>query len=527
MIAIFTSCKHQLDSKGIKETEGSIRNQLFKLREIDEGSIDKIENIDLISISSSPKRSYEDIKKQYPDKKILTVYNICPVDLVTDRLNEYLTESGTDYVVYFQILDNSNINSFMKEEWKIIEQDTEGLIDIFYIRNNYALTKLVKDNKLEPFDEFLNTTKGQELYQAMPETNWKILTRNNKIYGISGFATFVFGPPSYIVNKKLMDQYNLTESDLKKPLHELEEIIHKVAEGEKNRTNFVPLVINKLYLYQSGGKTLIPSSDSVILSDNVSDQALLQIDDPEYIQWLKTLYRYAKLGYAQYCDIPEQIDQFFLHPYPRSLLPQSSPHFGYFHNEKGEFADQEDILEIILEQEGKGSAIPHTFGNVIPVSSKQKDSAFDFLYRVYTEPYLTNLLLCGIENKTYTLENGKITKQIYYINDDCIGNSYLSYPLFYEHLDKMERYTKIHNSIVSEYYDLTLDFSKVSNEITKTNLVMSQIAGLFDEGVEDFDSYLHNIREQLFEAGVQKVLDEINSQKKEWMREGSDERQGY
>jgi hypothetical protein len=326
------------------------------------------------------------------------------------------------------------------------------------------------------------------------------------------------GAPSYVVNKEIMQKYGITEDDLNKPIYELEEILLKVAEGEKDNKNFRVISVVNYYNYSPGISSFyLALSKAVFLPFDPYEEAGLAIDDPEYLKILKCLNKYAGMGLVG--EYITRLPEFFIHLKFYSVMPHANPWYGSFFNEEGEFASEEDVIEIVLNDYYGRYIEKNKSANFISNHSKNKAYAFDFLNREYTNPYITNLLLYGIENKNYIFVDGKISKNLRYTYDwtQRISNTYLSYPMCYEFPDKNKIYWDIQENTPYTYYDFEFDATEVIEELQATNEIMEKLDKLIHNSVEDFDAYVEDIRRQLYDSGVQKLLDEVNSQKKTWL----------
>lgn len=468
------------------------------------------------------KRSYEEIQEQYPDKTILTIVGIAPSDFITDEINSYLIHNGTDYVVFFQSLTeeqkliSSHANDRLSsEERKKIICELLNNVDIMLIdRNNYF--ELARKGYFEPWNSFLSTEKGMKLYNSLPQNNWKSCDVNGEIYGINGRADFVFGPPSYIVNKDIMRKYNLSVKDLNKPIYELENILKMVAEGEKENSNFRVIALDKCVAFNLSGISLgYLDSISVSLYNNTMKNAESVLDDEEYLRWLKALWQYANKGFVG--SLSNLLDDFFITIKVNTSLPYLIPIIPLYNKDK-ELANSNDVIEIILNDYYDSCLSWNNYSmyaNVISKTSIHKDESFDFLMRVYTDPYLTNLLTYGIENRTYIMQDGKIYwPDMYYIG---YGNAYISYPRSYEYSNKKELYWKLNEELSFTYYDFIFDTSNVTNEIEKTDIIMNKVSNILTGEIKDFDGFIADIRKQLNENGLNKLLNEVNRQRNEWL----------
>lgn len=499
--------EHILTSRGIDpEDENSNSIELSPL---------EIENY-----TGLQSRSFEEIKKNYPDKTILTISNlIIPNDYIIDNLNEYLIQKGKKYVVYFRELTNEERRLlFFKENEKMHIEELLYSVDIIRLHRDHYY-EIARKGDLEPWNEYLASESGSTLYKSLPENNWKDVTINGVIYGVTGYSRSVVGPPSYTVNKEIMLKYNISEEFLNKPIYELEEILLRVAEGEKENNFFHALSVPYSYSFNPGisSASYLSGSRAVYLCHNPEEDAKLLIEDSEYLRLLESVNDYTNMGIVG--EFSDNISDFFIQLGFISKLPQTNPWDGLYRNKEGELINEEDIVEIVLKDYYGSSLHKNNYANFIPTYSEHKAEAFDFMKMAYSDPYITNLLFFGIENKNFVFENGKITKQIRYITEDAIGNAYLSYPLFYEYPDKRERYWELQESITHPYHDFEFDPSEVEKELKSTDEIMLKLNKVLSVGVEDFGSYIENIKRQLYDNGVQRLLDEVNVQKSKWLKE--------
>jgi len=499
------------DSDSSNEDDNTVPSSWFELEQL--GPIGYV------------RRSYGEVKEQYPDKTILTVAGVFPSDFITDSINEYLTQNGTEYVVFFTELtmENSkvfeNIDELNSKQYEEKKQAVNNLIDTVDIipmgRKMYY--EFAREGRFEPWSSYLSTEEGMKLYMSLPENNWKTCIMDDEIYGINGRADLVFGPPSYIINKEIMDKYNLMEEDLNKPIYELEAILKMVAEGEKANPDFKPLAIDYAEWFNVFDNSVYLNSKAVALYNDTTKKAGSVLDELENLRWLKTLCQYANQGLID--KTSKRLNNFFLKVNIRSSLPYMIPDYMFLYNKDGELSGADDVTEIVLDKYYDGClcwiGLTSIYANCIPVSSKYKDDAFDFIMRLYTDSYLTNLLTYGLENKTYIIKEGKVEwPDIYYLG---YGNAYISYPRNYEYADKKERYWKLNEELPYVYYDFIFDPTNVKDELEKTNQVMNRVSDILLGNVTDFDAYITDIRRRLDSNGLTKLLDEVNRQRDDWI----------
>jgi len=468
------------------------------------------------------KRSYEEIKEQYSDKTILTIVGIAPSDFITNEINSYLIQNGSDYVVFFQsltdeqqiIYHHANDRLTSEERKKIICELLENVDVMLIDRNNYF--ELARKGYFEPWSSYLSTEEGIKLYNSLPQNNWKSCDVDGEIYGINGRADLVLGPPSYIVNKDIMTKYNLSVEELNKPIYELESVFEMVAEGEKDNSKFRVIALDRCVAFNLSGISLgYLDSISVSLYNDTKKEAESVLDDEEYLRWLKALWQYANKGFV---GSPSNIlSDFFITIKVHTSLPYLIPIIPLYNKEK-ELVNSDDVLEIILNDYYDSCLSWNNYSvyaNVISEKSIHKEKAFDFLMRVYTDPYLTNLLTYGIENRTYIMRDDKVYwPDMYYIG---YGNAYISYPRNYEYSNKKELYWKVNEELSYTYYDFIFDTSNITKEIEKTDIVINKVSNILTGEIKDFDNFIADIRKQLNENGLNKLLDEVNRQRNEWL----------
>ncbi|WP_350343035.1 ABC transporter substrate-binding protein [Proteinivorax tanatarense] len=173
---------------------------------------------------------------------------------------------------------------------------------------------------------------------------------------------------------------------------------------------------------------------------------------------------------------------------------------------------------------------PYVFNNsvtgsmqAISATSRNPERAMMFLNLLNTDPYLRTLVDKGIEGVHYELnDDGTITDlparvEDYNMPSFAIGNQ-LILPLHDdEPEDKWEAFEEFNdNSIPSPALGFYFDPSAVRTEIAAISNVTSEFAPALLKGAVDPDVYLDVFNERLYEAGMQKVLDEIQEQYDEW-----------
>ncbi|HZK34715.1 MAG TPA: DUF3502 domain-containing protein [Bacillota bacterium] len=438
-------------------------------------------------------------------------------DDVSSAINKYLHGLGTEYSVDFIKLDEHN---YVDNLTSYLASDKQ--CDILYTGmpwdNGYDL--LVKRDCLQGFNEYLETENGQMLKSSLPNDVWYALERNYEIYGVDGYPWQISSPPSYMVNAELMDKYGLTEDDFKKPLIELTDIFTTVKKGEGE--DFYPLWSSIAFNLSS-----IPRISNAVIMNRNTYKAGLLLDSEEYLEILKALYHMHELGHMPPADISKSnrnLDTFLIKFLFTTDFPYALPDTKSI-TKNSRVATHEDALTISLDEYGWYGQ-KKTSCTAINTKSTNKEWAFDFLTKVYTDTKLSNLLLFGIEGEHYETEDEMIqlSGAKFDMNNWLVyGNSFIASPLEYEFKNKTELYMDLHNQAeLDPLCRFIFDDSEVSDIISETNECMKNVdrifrVRLFEEGA-DFDDVIDGIRQELYVAGVQTLIDEANAQIDEFLK---------
>lgn len=472
--------------------------------------------------------SYETIQSEYPDKTVLTwifdstIYeNLMPFR--TEEINEYLDSSGCDFAVCFQPVTVESDAYYVDVVEKMTESGEQ--IDIIHVEGvfldegmTYPYHNYVQRGLLEPLDKYFETELGKQLYDLMPEKHWKTLTVNGSIYGVDGMLTDLGTDYGYFVNAELADKYGF---DISKPIEEQLDILQQVKENES--CNVFALDMSKLYeptCYFTDARKIC----NAVYWDNKTHSAKCILDDPDYLEKLRLFYSLNKSGLAV-----------------NSFLIKSETFFISQENIKGGYAmyhDNPQPVDYDYKKDGKTVKAYPVFNQPtalktgynatgICAASQHKDKAFQLLALVQTDPYLNNLMTYGIEGEDYQLiSEGKISdddSNVYCLDRYanlmiCIKNTYK-----WEKIPDLtaEEYCALYEeSYLDEDIDFVFNGIGLEKEIAATSLALDKftIPGqdmTIDEAVE-------KLREQLYDSGLQKIIDECNRQYTEY-RENKDE----
>lgn len=129
--------------------------------------------------------------------------------------NQLLLERGYDFVVDFVTEPSLSLEEFYSYQEKLRSYKNEKKqIDLIFTgwsmasgENTYD--NAVRDELLEPLDDFLTSEEGMGLYEVFPENVWEMLRRDGKIYGVCGNGWYG-DYYSATLNKMFLEQYDVT-----------------------------------------------------------------------------------------------------------------------------------------------------------------------------------------------------------------------------------------------------------------------------------------------------------------------------
>lgn len=162
---------------------------------------------------------------------------------------------------------------------------------------------------------------------------------------------------------------------------------------------------------------------------------------------------------------------------------------------------------------------------VVPNSAESPEAAVAFMSLLYTSPEINNLLAWGIEGRDYIVEDGVAkypdgnSDVPYHSQDFIIGNQFLVIPWEGSDPDlRQQAAEELAQAEESPYLGFTCDESNITTELSAINNVVEQYRKQINSGVaepEVLDEYI----ERLESVGIQKVLDEYQTQLNEWLEQ--------
>jgi putative aldouronate transport system substrate-binding protein len=423
------------------------------------------------------------------------------------ELNDYLYQNGYDYVICFKEIDAFSSDNPDDTYLDAIENMAENGED-FDITSSFGVCVgadsvsnsyyyLAEKGIYEPLDEYISDEKYAEYYALLPQEYWDSYKYRGEIYGVDNSYSTLYPDYGIAIYNDVLSESGVSPEDFDKPLSQSQDVYKTVYDKTGKSVNF----------YRTfSTEDIFPANyivGSVAISDGKAVNAFEENETKEYYETLKSL------ADEKYITINSDSD----------ILTA-----GYDIQNRG--TDGETIRNEntgITKIYSKTNNLIWNPTNAVGVysKSKNKDLAVDALFNVIFNKDINNVITYGIEGEDYTLENEtavmKDTDENGISNsvDSTFNNPLISYSCYqcdneivsfdygsmYEKAEKLDGF-----GFLFDGTDIADTYTKVVNKIMEFNLA----------NADDTDSYLSEFNNQLYEAGLQDILDEVNKQLAEY-----------
>ena len=379
--------------------------------------------------------------------------------------------------------------------------------------NPYDTNKDALEGRLLPLDDYLNTKKGKQIKDAVPQKIWDSYKINGKQYTVVS-PCMIPNRTVYIWDTTLAKKYNVHPENWDGDLWKYKEELLKVAEGEKKegRENFA--IVSDLTLYVED----IPETTKamgirypIIFRENADKiEAEFLYETPEYKRNLVGMREFYKVGlWCPELDSKRETEYFLSldtqFRTKNAYLGFKEPDFWTTHEMKELYADTLWELSIALKETG------------ITTESKHPEEAFDLLCALYTDKDLVNAIEWGEKGVNYDVVDGKAVKpmtQGEYIPHFWVGNQLLGYVEVNQDNNLKEIYPQmIDKAKVSKASGFRFSGKGIEKKLEKVVELDSLVYSGSDEEVI---KNMEQIVEKYKQAGIDKVIAEWNRQFSEW-----------
>lgn len=429
------------------------------------------------------------------------------IDKVFEKVNEYTKEKINATVSITQI-DWGDYD----EKMQVIINSGEPY-DIAYTNAGTYVQDAQKGAFLA-LDDLLEK-EGKDLKELLSPALLEGVSVNDNVYGIPSNKEAA-RQKVFSFNKRLVDEYDFDIESVKS-LEDLEPMLQTIKENEPSVT---PIATFNPYLpYDYVFDEDMPFGFAL---DGDTETVVNPFESDIAMDTFKTMHKYFKAGYiksdaATSTDSwPQDVENWFVR------MEESQPYADLLWSRSAKY----EIVSIPIEE-------PTTFNSsvtgaiqAISTTSANPEKAMEFLNLLNTDEYLRNLVDKGIEGEHYEEVDEGVIKDLpariedYNMPTYALGNHFNLYLYEDDPADKWEQFETFNESATNAP---TLGFhfnsDPVRTEIASVSNVSKEFYTAISTGSVDPEVYIPNFNEKLKAAGIDKVMEEIQSQYDEWVKE--------
>ena len=465
--------------------------------------------------------------------------NVTDDAAVLEKLNAYLTEKiGVTIKPTWGTW--GNFDELARNAVNTGSDEYDILFTCSWTSNEYATyAKKGAYVRLDDPEDDLLTAYGAELRTVLPELLFEgAMTEGpdgeKGIYAVPGFKDFAT-MNTWDVNVTLLEKYGYTLDDVKNAgFYGWGDIFAKVKAGEEAEgKTFYPFIFEGAVAERNVNLTPIVSGDANSLLSyymNAEDAAqpgpegiklLNKYATPEFEKFARQMREYYLAGYIDPAiAIGETATDTWRNAQNTAnyLISSEVSLYGYEHTTSAARGIQ---VAYVMTTDAPYIDNTSVQGAMMAISanSAHPEEAMKFLNLLNTDPYVMTMLNYGLEGVHYTLNDaGEVefnadARGTYSPWTNGLGNVTLLPPQKGQGADFQQRFAEFYaGSKKLPIYGFTFDIKPVENEVAAvTNIKEAYALSLFT-GAVDVDTALPELLDKLEKAGMQKIVDEANSQ---------------
>ncbi|MFP5108788.1 ABC transporter substrate-binding protein [Neobacillus sp. C211] len=354
--------------------------------------------------------------------------------------------------------------------------------------------------------------EGKELKETLNPALLEGIKVNGKIYGVPTNKEAA-RQSVYTFNKRIVDKYHFDLSKVK-TLEDLEPMLKTIKENEPGVT---PMATFKAYLpYDYIFNNEMPFAFAM---EGDRDHVINQFESDLTMKTYKTMHQYYKAGFLKEDAAtskdswPMDVENWFVR------MGDSQPYADLLWSRSAKYdvvsVPAEDPITINDSVSGSIQAISAT--------SKNPEKAMEFLTLLNTDPYLRNLVDKGIEGVHYEKNDNGTIKDLparvdrYNVPSYSLGNFFILDLYENDPKDKWDKFEEFNKSAkIAPTLGFHFNSDPVRSELASITNISKEFYPALATGSVDPEEYLPKYNKKLKEAGIDKVLKEIQKQFDEW-----------
>lgn len=384
-----------------------------------------------------------------------------------------------------------------------------------------------------PLNDLLDSEAGALLKEAIPSDDYcDCATFDGQIYAVPN-NQMQFKCMGAFVQKDLADEFGLDVTAVKN-IHDLEPFMEWVRDNKEGiwplRNNFGCSDL-KFYLgadYTEEGLGTCPAFDLFVL-----DSVAVAANDPEHkaISMFDNEYRkeafrlcneYYKEGFIR-SDIATVTDDTADRAAGRYAVDIGETKPGGAAEQSAAYG--EEYYQISFATPYKTPTANAPTMTAMNINSKNPEAAIKMLGVIWTDVEVYNMMVFGLEGEHYTkvgdnrVEPAADTKYSRLASAWSFGDTFNAYVIPGQDDDVWEQTKKMNESaVVSPLTGFVLDTTPIETEMAQISSVRAEYEKQFNY-VEDFDAWWAEFETKMEAAGLDKCVEEVNTQIQAWLAE--------
>lgn len=368
---------------------------------------------------------------------------------------------------------------------------------------------------------------GGNILEKVDERAWASVTRMGEIYAIPSQTPWATAN-MFTLKTDLVEKYNLDISSVQK-LEDLESFLQDVKENEED---IVPIyatastsIFDAAYKADSVGVYEKMDAGSPIVF-NYEHQAFESIFSQEsFLRNMQVMHDYYEKGYIAKDALTVSEDT--------CVKGLNAVFYGgeeYTGGEKTSSQYGFPCTEIFLNRNVITNSAIQTLLTFVSSTSEQPELAVKVLNEVWGNPDLLNTLAYGVEGVHYTVIDGEGTEDksvepvpfseaTWVIFHNFLGPLWDQWDSSWNAKEALEKYEIDNNeSPMSELVGFSFVREPVKTQLVELEAIYAEVIGVIRTGaMPDYDKYVEEIESRLDSAGLEKVLEEYQTQYEEWL----------